>query len=195
MSDAALEAPAPRGTAAETPIPVPLGELFSIAAQFEQQRKLPEAERLLRHILAVAPRQPDALHLGGIVAFRLGRHAEALDMMERAIQYGIDTPLYLRNICEVYRTLGRLDEAVAAAKRAVQLAPSDPLCLHNLAIIHYERLEIDESHRLRETGAGDGPVAARRAFRAGRGAAAARRVRTRLGGVRVALPHRLAPRR
>ncbi len=145
MSDAALEAPAPRGTAAETPIPVPLGELFSIAAQFEQQRKLPEADRLIRHILTVAPRQPDALHLGGIVAFRLGRHAEALDMMERAIRYGIDTPLYLRNICEVYRTLGRLDDAVAAAKRAVQLAPSDPLCLHNLAIIHYERLEIDDS--------------------------------------------------
>ena len=34
---------------------------------------------------------------------------------------------------------------MAAAKRAVALAPSDPLCLHNLAVIHYERVEIDES--------------------------------------------------
>ena len=145
MSDAPLESRAPRGSAADTPIPVPLGEVFTIAAQYEQQKKLAEAERLLRHILKAAPQQADALHLSGIVAFRLGRHAEALDLMERAIKFGIDTPLYLRNICEVYRTLGRLDEAVAAAKRAVQLAPSDPLCLHNLAIIHYERLEIDES--------------------------------------------------
>ena len=38
-----------------------------------------------------------------------------------------------------------LGDAVAAAKRAVALAPSDPLCLHNLAVIHYERVEIDES--------------------------------------------------
>src|ERR1700749_2318074 len=65
--------------------------------------------------------------------------------MERAIEFGVDIALYLRNICEVYRTLNRLDDAVAAARRAVALAPSDPLCLHNLAVIHYERVEIDAS--------------------------------------------------
>ena len=64
--------------------------------------------------------------------------------MLKAIEHGVDTPLYLRNICEVYRTLGRLDEALATAKRAEALAPSDPFCLHNLAIIHYERMEIDQ---------------------------------------------------
>ena len=36
--------------------------------------------------------------------------------MERSIAHGIDTPLYLRNICEVYRALGRLDEALATAR-------------------------------------------------------------------------------
>ncbi|MGD0108579.1 MAG: tetratricopeptide repeat protein, partial [Rhodopila sp.] len=97
------------------------------------------------YILAVAPEQPDALHLAGIVAFRLGRPDEALAKMEQAIAFGVDIGLYLRNICEVYRTLNRLDEAVAAARRAVALAPGDPLCLHNLAVIHYERVEIDES--------------------------------------------------
>src|SRR5262249_53921624 len=50
---------------------------------------------------------------------------------------------YLRNICEVYRTLGRLDEALDAAERALALAPVDPICLENLAIIHYHRLELD----------------------------------------------------
>ena len=59
--------------------------------------------------------------------------------------HGIDTPLYLRNICEVYRALGRLDEALDAARRATALAPADPLCLHNQAIIHYHRLELDEA--------------------------------------------------
>jgi hypothetical protein len=126
-------------------VPVPMADLFAVAAQYERSGKMEEADRLLNHILAVAPNQPDTLHMSGIVAFRLGRQLEALEKMEKAIAFGVDIALYLRNICEVYRTLNRLDDAVAAARRAAALAPSDPLCLHNLAVIHYERVEIDES--------------------------------------------------
>jgi hypothetical protein len=140
-----MEAIAPRGDSAVATVPVPLGEVFGLAAELERTGRLEQADRLLGHILAVAPTQADTLHLSGIVAFRLKRIDEALEKMERAIQYGVDTPLYYRNICEVYRTLGRLDDALHAATRAVQLLPSDPLSLHNLAIIHYERLEIDAS--------------------------------------------------
>ena len=135
----------PLQRAAEIMVPVPMAELFTIAARQERAGNLAEADRLLNHILAVAPQQPDTLHMSGIVAFRLGRQDEALAKMEQAIAVGIDIALYLRNICEVYRTMNRLDDAVVAAKRAVALAPSDPLCLHNLAVIHYERVEIDES--------------------------------------------------
>jgi Glycosyltransferase family 9 (heptosyltransferase) len=131
--------------ASDVMVPVPMPELFTIAARQERSGNLAEAERLLNYILAVAPHQPDALHMSGIVAFRQGRQEEALAKMEQAIAYGVDIGLYLRNICEVYRTLNRLDEAVVAAERAVALAPSDPLCLHNLSVIHYERVEIDKS--------------------------------------------------
>lgn len=133
--------PAPRVLTAA----VPVGEVFQIAAEFERAGKLQEAERLLRHVLEAHPTQADALHLMGIVVFRQGRREEALGFMEGALRHGVDTPLYLRNICELYRTLWRHDEALAAAKRAVVLAPSDPLCLHNLAIIHSERAEYDEA--------------------------------------------------
>ncbi len=126
-------------------VPVPLPELFKLAAQQEAAGRLEEADRLLSYILAVAPHQADTLHMSGIVAFRLGRHQEALEKIEAAIERGVDIALYLRNICEIYRTLNRLDEALAAALRAVALAPNDPLCLHNLAVIRYERVEIEES--------------------------------------------------
>ena len=138
--------PIPPPNAATTGlVPVPLGELFTLAAECERSGKLQQAESLLGHVLGTMPNQPDSLHLAGIVAFRLGHIEESLELMQKAIQFGVDTPLYLRNICEVYRTLGRLDEALETASRAVELSPSDPLGLHNLAIIHYERLEIDES--------------------------------------------------
>ncbi len=138
--------PIPAPTAATTGlVPVPMGELFTLAAECERSGKLQQADSLLGHMMGAMPNQPDSLHLAGIVAFRLGRIEQALELMQKAIEFGVDTPLYLRNICEVYRTLGRLDEALETATRAVELSPSDPLCLHNLAIIHYERLEIDES--------------------------------------------------
>jgi Flp pilus assembly protein TadD len=140
-----MEAIPPRADTASIPVPVPLGEVFSLAAELERAGKLEQAERLLNRILAVAPQQADTLHLAGIVAFRLKRIDDSLAKMEAAIRHGVDTPLYFRNICEVYRTLGRLDDALATAQRAVTLSPSDPLCLHNLAIIHYERQELEQS--------------------------------------------------
>jgi hypothetical protein len=129
----------------EIMVGVPSGELLAIAAAYEGSGKMAEADRLLGHILAAAPEQPDALHLSGIVAFRLGRRREALEKIEKAIAIGVDIAVYLRNISEVYRTVNRLDDALAAARRAVLLAPEDPLSLHNLAVIHYERVEIEES--------------------------------------------------
>jgi hypothetical protein len=124
-------------------VPVPVGEVLRIAGEYERAGRIEDAGRLLDYVLAAAPNQGDALHLAGIVAFRRGDPNQALALMEGALRHGIDTPLYLRNICEVYRTLGRLDEALGAAQRATSLAPADPLCLHNQAIIHYHRLELD----------------------------------------------------
>jgi tetratricopeptide (TPR) repeat protein len=128
---------APPGT-----VPLPIGEVLRIANEYERAGRLDDAQTLLQHTLAAAPNQGDALHLAGIVAFRQGDVARSLELMQGSLRHGVDTPLYLRNICEVYRALGRLDEALEAARRATDLAPADPLCLHNQAVIHYHRLEL-----------------------------------------------------
>jgi hypothetical protein len=125
-------------------VPLPFGDLMTLAGRLENEKEYAFADRLLERALTVAPDQPDALHLSGIVAFRLGRREEALTKIERAIAKGIDIRLYLRNISEVYRALGRFDDALNAAKRATALAPDDPVCLHNLAVIQYHRLELDD---------------------------------------------------
>ena len=127
------------------PVPVPLAELLPIIAEFERTGRIDEAARLAAHARAAAPDHPDVLHLSGIVAFRQKRPEEALALMERAIGLGGAVALYLRNICEVYRTLGRLDDALDAATRALAQTPDDPMVLHNLAVIHYERLDLAAS--------------------------------------------------
>ena len=125
-------------------VPLAFGDLMTLAARLETEKDYAFADRLLERALSVAPDQPDALHLSGIVAFRLGRREEALARIERAIACGVDIRLYLRNISEVYRALGRFDDALNAAQRATAMAPDDPVCLHNLAVIQYHRLELDD---------------------------------------------------
>jgi Flp pilus assembly protein TadD len=124
-------------------VSLPINEVLRIASEYEGAGRADVAQRLLDHILRASPLQGDALHLAGILAFRQGDTAKSLDLMERSLRHGIDTPLYLRNICEVYRAMGRLDDALDTARQATALAPADPLCLHNQAIIHYHRLELD----------------------------------------------------
>jgi hypothetical protein len=139
-----METPsAPARTPGAGTVPLPLGEVLRIADEYERGGRFDDARRLLDHVLAADPKEPNALHLAGIVTFRLGDPERALDLMQRSLACGIDTPLYLRNICEVYRVLGRLDEALETGRRAIVLAPADPLCLQNMAIIHFHRLELE----------------------------------------------------
>src|SRR5450631_4011721 len=87
-------------------VSLPINEVLRIASEYEGAGRADDAKRLLDHILRASPLQGDALHLAGILAFRQGDTAKSLDLMERSLRHGIDTPLYLRNICEVYRAMG-----------------------------------------------------------------------------------------
>src|ERR1700756_3062480 len=70
--------------AAAPPAPADrLAELLGLAQGHEQAGRLNEAEAALGHALALAPEHPGALHLMGVVGFRLGRIDEAAALMER----------------------------------------------------------------------------------------------------------------
>ena len=126
-------------------VSVSAGELLLIAHEYEQAKRLDDAARLLKHVLDAHPTHAGALHLMGVVAYRRGDKPRALALMEKAIEYGIDTPLYYRNIGEVYRVMGRHAEAAKAARKSVELNPGDPVALMNCAIILADQLLIDEA--------------------------------------------------
>lgn len=124
-------------------VPVPVADLFDIVTEAIDASRFDRAERLIGHVLAVTPTQPDALHLRGLIAARRKRPAEAAPLMEMGVAYGGRRATQLRNLSEVYRLLGRLDEALTIARQSIAADPADPLGPFNLAMVHYDRMEID----------------------------------------------------
>jgi tetratricopeptide (TPR) repeat protein len=55
------------------------------AIALHQQGQLADAEGLYRQILASEPDHFDALHLLGVIRHQQGRHADALELIERAL--------------------------------------------------------------------------------------------------------------
>jgi Tfp pilus assembly protein PilF len=140
MTDANVPATKP-----DLNIPVPATALLRIAEEFEQASRLDEAESLLGYILAAAPKQPGALHLMGLVAFRKGRLQESAELVEQAIKGKSEIALYHRNICTIYERLGRYSEAIDAGRKAIALDPRDPYAYHNLSIVYHRLLQLDDS--------------------------------------------------
>ncbi len=136
------------GTAPPGKVVMPLAAALETLAKLEQESKLAEADDLAARMLAAMPEHPHILQLAGIVSYRNGRVAEAIERMERSEALAPETALYPRNICEVYRGAGRLDDALRAGQRAIALAPQDSRSYFNLALIHYERLELDDAVRV-----------------------------------------------
>ena len=111
------------GRCAATPMPVPLGELFAIAAEYERAASSTRRSACSATSWPSRPTSRMRCIWPASSPSAWAATPRRWTMMEQAIAHGVDTPLYLRNICEVYRTLGRLDDALAAAQRAAALAP------------------------------------------------------------------------
>lgn len=132
-------------TATIAPDPNPAAEALKLAAEHEQAGRLDEADACLEAVLAETPDHAEATHFKGVVAIRRGLTEEGARLMERSVAAGPVRPYYLRNLCEVYRTLGRYDEALDCGRRAAAGDPADPICHANLSVLHYERGEAAEA--------------------------------------------------
>ena len=123
-------------------VDLPLGEVFAVASEYVEAGRHDAAERLLGHILRVAPGQSDALHLLGLAHFRRGRLEEAAETIGRAMRSAPANTVHMRNLAEILRQLGRLEEARDLAKRSSAAAPGDALAAFNLAMVEYDRLDL-----------------------------------------------------
>ncbi|MBU1376213.1 MAG: sulfotransferase [Alphaproteobacteria bacterium] len=103
------------------------------------------AEYLCRQVLAVSSRQPDALHLTGLILHARGDLEAAIDYLRRACQWPESSSIHLSNFAELCRRKGLLAEGEAAARRAVTADADSIAAWNNLGIILQEAGKLADS--------------------------------------------------
>ena len=106
--------------------------LVGQAVPLHQSGRLAEAEALYRQALAAQPRQPDALHLLGMIACQTGRFTDAADLIGQAEAAKRDVPDYHANLAYAFQALGRFAEAERAARNALRLRRPFPEAANTL---------------------------------------------------------------
>lgn len=98
--------------------------------------RLRQAEQMARAALAADARNYEAASLLGVIAFRVGKHDDALSWMARAANGDPQVPGYHANLCEMFRIAGRHDEALKAGARAVMLDPAQASAHNNIGVVY-----------------------------------------------------------
>lgn len=105
--------------------------LLQQAVALHQKGRLEDAARLYREVLALAPRQFDALHLLGVIARQQGDAARAMELIEQAIAVKPGQANAYCNLGAALQDLGRSEEALASYDTALRLHPHYAMALAN----------------------------------------------------------------
>ena len=105
------------------------------ALQHHTAGRLSEAEAIYQQILQADPKQPDALHLLGVLAHQAGKHDIAVDLITKSLAENPYFPDAHNNLGNVYKDMGRLDEAVTSYQKGLKIKPDYFEAHNNLGIV------------------------------------------------------------
>ena len=119
-----------------------------LAALYEADGRLPEAEKTLKDGIGVAPQSTDLRYRLGMLYDRTGRPDDGIREMEEILKQEPDSPEALNFIGYSWADRGiRLDEAEAMIKKALALKPGDGFITDSLGWVYYRKNRFDEAVR------------------------------------------------
>src|SRR6266550_5100348 len=110
-----------------------------------QDGRLDEADECCAIVLSRNPDHMQANHLLGVIRFRQGRIAEAVDLLKRAAASPVATAETHNNFGAALMKLGHTEEAIAAFERALVLMPGYADALNNLGVIYRDAKQTDRA--------------------------------------------------
>jgi predicted O-linked N-acetylglucosamine transferase (SPINDLY family) len=124
---------------------VTVDQAIGIAVQHHQAGRLGEAETIYRQVLAHQPRNPDALHLLGVIAFQVGKLDLAAELLNNSISLRPNFADAHNNLGNVLKAQGKFDAAVAAYLTALKLKPDSAEGHNNLANAFLDQGKLDSA--------------------------------------------------
>ena len=118
---------------------------IDIALQHHQAGRLSEAEVAYRAVLAAEPGNIDALHFLGVIAYQLGNHEQAAELISRALTLNASNAPAHNNLGNVFRAQGKLDEALVCFEKAVALQPEYVDAHLNLGAVFRAQGKLEEA--------------------------------------------------
>lgn len=110
-----------------------MSSLLQQAVNAHQSGRLDEAERLYQAALQDQPNQPDAMALLAVVLAVKGDTAQAIELIEKAIQRDPQSALFQFHFGNILMSVKKLPQAIVAFRRAIVLQPGFAQAHFNLA--------------------------------------------------------------
>jgi tetratricopeptide (TPR) repeat protein len=121
------------------------GQTLGLAVKHHQAGNLGEAETLYRRVLHTQPRNPDALHMLGVMAHQIGRNDLAVAYIQQAIGLHPEFPTAYNNLGIALIALGKFEEAISSYRHALHLKPNYAEACGNLGIALRDHGKLDEA--------------------------------------------------
>ena len=116
--------------------PAKLARQLNEAAAYHQKNDLDNAERLYRAVLKQAPRQPDALHLLGVLLDQRGDPARGIALVRQALAVQNAFPNAHFNLGRMLDATGDVEGAKHHYDYALMLKPGHALAQNGLGILY-----------------------------------------------------------
>lgn len=119
--------------------------LMSEAVKAHKNEDFKTAANLYKKVLEIYPKNPDALHLLGLVAYKTGQYENALHLISNAIDLKNDNAGYYFNLGNVFLKMDKLLDACNAFKEAIKLNPEFDIAYGNLASAYLRADRLDDA--------------------------------------------------
>jgi tetratricopeptide (TPR) repeat protein len=120
-------------------------ELLAIGLQHHEAERLQEAEEVYRRILKADPRNADAWHYLGMIAYQSGDAASAATNIEHALKLNPNLPEAHNNLGIIIESRGETLDAVEHYRQAIVINPDFAEAYNNLGVLRERQEEFEEA--------------------------------------------------
>ena len=119
--------------------------MFKKALDHYQAGQLHEAEKICKNIYCTDSEYSPALHLLGMVAYRIGLHDVAINLMGAAVKIRSDVAFYHNDLGNVFLSQNRIDESILCYRNALRLDPNLFRAYYHLSVAFIKKDLLDEA--------------------------------------------------